>query len=58
MFVEAREDARSIEQSTIIVVEGLVCIDELRIDDPSHLYSLASKDVQRFLEIGDILRIE
>ena len=51
-------DIRGIEQGSIIVVEGLVCIDELRIDDPSHLYSLAGKDVQRFLEIGDVFRIQ
>ena len=51
-------DIRGIEQGSVVVVKGLVGIDELRIDNPSHLYSLAGKDVQRFLEIGDILRIE
>ena len=51
-------DIRGIQQGSVVVVEGLVCIDELRIDNPSHLYSLAGKDVQRFLEIGNVFRIE
>jgi len=51
-------DIRGIEQGSVVVVKGLVGIDELRIDNPSHLYSLAGKDVQRFLEIGDVFRIQ
>ena len=58
MLTKVMGDARSIEQGSIIVVEGLIGINELRIDNPSHLYSLAGKDVQRFLEIGDVFRIQ
>lgn len=37
VYPDFTRNARGIEQSSIVVVECLVCIDELRIDNPSHL---------------------
>jgi hypothetical protein len=42
---EFTRNARSIEQSSIVVIESFVRIDELRIDNSSDLQSLARKDI-------------